>query len=430
MGVPGLRSNPGAGLRRRVASRGSRPGPSLDVPLPSHATRPAGSRPPPGQRASRAPEITPPEAECATPPCRYGRDARIYRATRGCTVIPCTLTVSGEESKPMTSKRKAVKEHALWEHTTREWATESPAAWRWTCTTAGRHGPPLRRRRRARPGETVWSEVPVRFNQRLASPRAGRRQPMPVIRPWLVTSGRVVGRLADGLTVRVPLGEDGRSRVDLSYRQGDPRRRRRRGAAAPVERAGPGPYGRSRRVPPLRARRPDRPPRARHTPRAGGDCPRAPPPRSIGQANLPSPKQSRSECPARDGTRWRTRRDRPTGGRLSGPEEVPARPGPPPLAGPRRPRQRTRRRLRGPAARRHRPPRHPPEPVAALRKYIAAHAMTGTDRGKTITVNITTAQDDWLRSPRIAPAPRHHPAPTHPRPHRLASRQPRRPRPL
>lgn len=35
--------------------------------------------------------------------------------------------------------------------------------------------------------------------------------------------------------------------------------------------------------------------------------------------------------------------------------------------------------------------------LVALRDHIAAHPVTGKDRGKTITLNITAAQDHWLR---------------------------------
>jgi len=36
--------------------------------------------------------------------------------------------------------------------------------------------------------------------------------------------------------------------------------------------------------------------------------------------------------------------------------------------------------------------------VAALHDHIAAHPVTGRDRGKTITLNITAAQEHWLRA--------------------------------
>lgn len=35
--------------------------------------------------------------------------------------------------------------------------------------------------------------------------------------------------------------------------------------------------------------------------------------------------------------------------------------------------------------------------LAALRQHMAAHPVTGRDHGKTITVNLTAAQDRWLR---------------------------------
>jgi hypothetical protein len=99
----------------------------------------------------------------------------------------------------MNSKRKAVKEHASWEHSTREWATDTARSlaldlYHGRPTTARPYGVGVV----VDPGETVWSEVPVRFNQDWPAPEPGRSQPMPAIRPWLVTSGRVVGRLADG----------------------------------------------------------------------------------------------------------------------------------------------------------------------------------------------------------------------------------------
>jgi hypothetical protein len=99
----------------------------------------------------------------------------------------------------MASKRKAIKARAQRDDQARLWATH-----------AGRvlaldlyHG----RHTATRPygvgvvldhGETAWSEVPVRFNRDWPPPLgAGQRVVMPAIRPWLVTSGRVVGRLAD-----------------------------------------------------------------------------------------------------------------------------------------------------------------------------------------------------------------------------------------
>ena len=36
--------------------------------------------------------------------------------------------------------------------------------------------------------------------------------------------------------------------------------------------------------------------------------------------------------------------------------------------------------------------------LAELRNHISAHPVTGKDNGKTITLNVTRAQDDWLRT--------------------------------
>ena len=97
------------------------------------------------------------------------------------------------------SKRKEAKALARWEHDTRQWAIDT--------------GRDLAldlyydRDRAARPygvgvvldpGEKVWAEVPVQFNLDLIPPvRANGPTTPPAIRPWLVTSDRVVGRLSD-----------------------------------------------------------------------------------------------------------------------------------------------------------------------------------------------------------------------------------------
>jgi hypothetical protein len=96
------------------------------------------------------------------------------------------------------SKRKDAKAVARWEHDTRQWATD-----------AGRDLAVdlyYDRDRYARPygvgvvldpGEKVWAEVPLRFNLDWMPPiKPGDQVPLPV-RSWLVTSGRVFGRLAD-----------------------------------------------------------------------------------------------------------------------------------------------------------------------------------------------------------------------------------------
>lgn len=99
----------------------------------------------------------------------------------------------------MNSKRKAVRERALWEDATRGWASDAARGLALDLF----HGRPTAARPYGvgvvvDPGETVWSEVPVRFNRDWPTPEPGHSQPRPATRPWLVTSGRVVGRLADG----------------------------------------------------------------------------------------------------------------------------------------------------------------------------------------------------------------------------------------
>lgn len=96
------------------------------------------------------------------------------------------------------SKRADARAVARWEHDTRRWAIDT--------------GRDLAldlyydRDRAARPygvgvvldpGEKVWAEVPVRFNLDWTPPANLGVQAQPAIRAWLVTSGRVVGRLAD-----------------------------------------------------------------------------------------------------------------------------------------------------------------------------------------------------------------------------------------
>jgi hypothetical protein len=46
-------------------------------------------------------------------------------------------------------------------------------------------------------GEMAWAEVPVRFNVDWPVPAKPGQQGPPAVRSWLVTSARVVGRLAD-----------------------------------------------------------------------------------------------------------------------------------------------------------------------------------------------------------------------------------------
>lgn len=47
------------------------------------------------------------------------------------------------------------------------------------------------------PGEKVWAEVPAMFNLDWRPHVNPGEQAQPSVRPWLITSGRIVGRLSD-----------------------------------------------------------------------------------------------------------------------------------------------------------------------------------------------------------------------------------------
>ena len=96
------------------------------------------------------------------------------------------------------SKRKDAKALARWDDEARRWATATGRDLaldlyynRETATRPYGVGVVLD------PGEKVWAEVPVRFNLDSAPLVKPGEQTQPAIRSWLVTSDRVVGRLAD-----------------------------------------------------------------------------------------------------------------------------------------------------------------------------------------------------------------------------------------
>jgi hypothetical protein len=94
--------------------------------------------------------------------------------------------------------RKQRKTLARWEDDTRIWAHETAKDLVMAMVT----GQPTAARPYSigvvlEPGEQVWAECPVRFLQeRPVLPPAGSTL-IPPIRPWLVTSERIVGRLGD-----------------------------------------------------------------------------------------------------------------------------------------------------------------------------------------------------------------------------------------
>ena len=91
------------------------------------------------------------------------------------------------------SRRRANKQITAWENDTRTWATNTAR----DLALDLYHGRPAAIRPYnvgvvLDPDEVVWAEVPVRFNLDQPPPIPGTQSP---VRSWLVTSGRVVGRL-------------------------------------------------------------------------------------------------------------------------------------------------------------------------------------------------------------------------------------------
>lgn len=96
------------------------------------------------------------------------------------------------------SKRKEAKALSRWEGEARQWATAKARELaldlyydRQTATQPYGVGVVLD------PGEKVWAELPVRFNLDWVPQIKADEHAQPAIRPWLVTSARCVGRLAD-----------------------------------------------------------------------------------------------------------------------------------------------------------------------------------------------------------------------------------------
>jgi hypothetical protein len=98
----------------------------------------------------------------------------------------------------MATKRKTAKAMAHWQSDTRQWAIDTARA---LALDLCHHQPPAIRPYNIgvvlNAGETIWAEVPVTFNHDSAPIPAGQHAPIAAIRPWLVTSQRLVGRLTD-----------------------------------------------------------------------------------------------------------------------------------------------------------------------------------------------------------------------------------------
>jgi hypothetical protein len=93
------------------------------------------------------------------------------------------------------TKRKQRRELARWENDTRQWAHQAARSLALSMVS-GQPAPatPYGIGVVLDPGERVWAECPVRFLQEIL-PANG--PPTPPVRPWLVTSDRIVGRLGD-----------------------------------------------------------------------------------------------------------------------------------------------------------------------------------------------------------------------------------------
>jgi hypothetical protein len=115
------------------------------------------------------------------------------------------------------SKRRQTKALTRWSEEARQWAT-----------AAGRDlalDLYLNRESNLRPydvgvvlcaGEKVWAQTPLRFNLDWTHQGRGGQTIEPAVRPWLVTSDRVVGRLADDCLYGYRWEQAVGARVDLT----------------------------------------------------------------------------------------------------------------------------------------------------------------------------------------------------------------------
>ena len=116
----------------------------------------------------------------------------------------------------MTNRRHR-KALTKWEDDTRHWAHETARDLVMAMVT-GQATPatPYRIGVVLDPGEQVWAECPVRFLQERPVEPPARPSAIPAIRPWLVTSERIVGRLGDDRLYGWRWGQMMGCRVDLA----------------------------------------------------------------------------------------------------------------------------------------------------------------------------------------------------------------------
>jgi hypothetical protein len=112
------------------------------------------------------------------------------------------------------SKRKLARAHARWEAATRTWAADTArSVLRAICDG---HPLPLRPYHVGAvlmPGEQLLAEVPAQI---VPDVWGGASDGVPMVRPWLVTSERILGRLADGRLAEWQWHDMVGCRVDLT----------------------------------------------------------------------------------------------------------------------------------------------------------------------------------------------------------------------
>jgi hypothetical protein len=112
------------------------------------------------------------------------------------------------------SKRKIAKAHARWEAATRVWAAATARiVLRAICDGQPLPLRPYRVGAVLAPGEELLAEIPARI---LPDVWNGDSIGVPAVRPWLVTSERILGRLADSRLAEWQWGQMVGCRIDLA----------------------------------------------------------------------------------------------------------------------------------------------------------------------------------------------------------------------
>jgi hypothetical protein len=108
------------------------------------------------------------------------------------------MAVQADRGVDLLRRRKDDKALKRWEVDARHWATKTAQNLALDVYQHRETGArPYRIGLVLDPGEKAWAEIPARFNLDQLVSTQQWLQGEAVIRPWLVTSARVVGRLAD-----------------------------------------------------------------------------------------------------------------------------------------------------------------------------------------------------------------------------------------